>query len=219
MAEHEISGSSATLNERLLSESERGETTVPNASTTMRKKVLLGLLAAVGVACLVIGAVAASGRSLSPSATSSSSSGASFSVVSENVLQQRPTFTAPVGSLANAPEPNVTARTANTEAASFSFEHSHILPDGSTSHTHLHYNVVKSRNAHCPSNHEQVLAIDCLPNEFAFPSPTPRLRVNTLSSGSMAPSSFCAMNGAAGPTCAALPAIPSHAVASCLWTQ
>eukprot|EP00048_Salpingoeca_helianthica_P011293 m.162450 g.162450 ORF g.162450 m.162450 type:complete len:546 (-) comp15203_c0_seq1:100-1737(-) len=165
MADSEISAPSTTLNERLLSENERGDAPVSSAMSPMRKKVLLGLLATVAVACLVVGIVAASGRTtLSPS--SSSTSGSSFAAVSQTNLQTRPTFAKPIGSLANAPEPSIVHSTATTETAVFHFNHSSTTAQGNISHTSLRYNVSKVKNAHCPAKHESVLAIDCLPTRI-----------------------------------------------------
>jgi hypothetical protein len=157
----------ALLNERLLIEGEaNAEAGVPQASSLLtRKRVVLALLAVVGVACLVVGSVAASGA-FSRSSPATSSNGQSFSVVDPILLQRRPKFTAPIGSLANAPQPTVIASNDKTETATLDFKHSHVTPQGHVSHTQLTYTVTKHRNAHCPAKHESVLAIDCLPNRI-----------------------------------------------------
>jgi hypothetical protein len=158
----------ALLNERLLIEGEaNAEAGVPQASSFLtRKRVVLALLAVVGVACLVVGSVAASGAFTRSSPAASSSGAQSFSVVDPSLLQRRPNFTAPIGSLANAPQPKVIASNDKTETATLDFKHSHVTPQGHISHTQLTYTVTKHRNAHCPAKHESVLAIDCLPNRI-----------------------------------------------------
>lgn len=74
----------------------------------------------------------------------------------------RPTFHKAAASLANAPEPTIVSSNDKTQTATLNFHHNTTHANGKISHTHLNYTVVKRRNAHCPSSHLSVLAINCL---------------------------------------------------------